>query len=1001
MTCPDENTLLAYCARSLGAAEARAVETHLDACSTCLALVAEAARGSDPSTLLDVKSPERPDTGRLHVPDAELQRGTVLGRYVVIDRVGSGGMGVVLSAYDPQLDRKVALKLVRSLQGDGARELEQRLLREAQAVARLSHPHVITVFDVGTVDGRLFMAMEFIEGRTLRQWLKEQPRTWREVLAAFRQAGQGLAAAHAAQLIHRDFKPDNVLVDARDRVRVTDFGLARLPEGSPALPPESLPEGVTPTPGPVDLTRTGSIMGTPAYMPPEQWKGEPGDARGDQFSFCVALYEALFGIRPFAKGQPPDFSRLQPPSKETGVPSWVRRAVVRGLSVSPADRHPSMDSLLEALSRTPTHKYTWWALGSGALAVVGALLLVSKGASEPCDGAPARMAAVWSKARGESVKRALAATHSPLAAEAADAVVRNLEDYARSWEEGYVWTCQSTRVRQEQPESVLALRMACLDSRLQSLGVFADVLEHADAPLVAKAAEASQKLPRVSDCARVESLLAVVPPPEGPGVTAKLADARAKLARAQVLLETGRYAQGLGDAQAVLTVARELAYRPLEAEALHAMGWFELRLAHYAEAEQRWTESMRAALAGRHDLLAARSETDLVFVTGYELERADRGLEHAAQARALLERTGPAEEVEAQIEHNLGAVAFGEGLLPQAREHFERAAAIRERVLGADHPDTAKSLTNVARIRLRQDAPGEALALYQRVLDIQRKRLGARHPAVADTLVLMGEVRQHLEGPAAVVPLYTEALEIRGAMLGDTHLDTVRLHNQLGLVHEAMGTFTLARQEHERALALSVQAFGEEHVEYALSLEYLARLEEAQGTLPEALTRYAKVLALQERLSGPRSNATLRVREERARALRKAGQAREAAAELEQVLAARTATDGTGHAMLVSGLTELGRTWLDLKEPRKARAVIERALDIIRPLGWSAVRTAELQFELARARWDAGEDRTQALTLADQALITFQQAGPTWRTQAENVQRWQQARRPSPAAATR
>ncbi|MGE6762075.1 tetratricopeptide repeat protein [Corallococcus interemptor] len=999
MTCPDENTLLAYCAHSLGAEEARGVEAHLDACSTCLALVAEAARGSEPSTLPDVKAV--PDTGRLRVADAELQRGTVLGRYVVIDRVGSGGMGVVLSAYDPQLDRRVALKLVRSLQGEGARELEQRLLREAQAVARLSHPHVITVFDVGTVDGRLFMAMEFVEGRTLRQWLKEQPRTWREVLAAFRQAGQGLAAAHAAHLIHRDFKPDNVLVDGQGRVRVTDFGLARLPEGTMALPPHALPEGITPTPGPVDLTRTGSLMGTPAYMPPEQWKGEPGDARGDQFSFCVALYEALFGVRPFARGQPPDFSRLQAPPKETRVPAWVRRAVVRGLSVSPADRHPSMDALLENLSRTPPHRRTWWALGSGAFALAGALMLVSKGASSPCDGAPARLASVWNPARAAKVTQALTATGSPLASEAAEAVARNLADYAHDWEAGYTQTCQATRVRQEQPESVLALRMACLDSRLQSLGVFADVLEHADAALVGRAAEASQKLPRVSDCSRVESLLSVVPPPEGPGVAAKLADARATLSRAQVLLETGRYAQGLGDAQAALAVARELAYRPLEAEALHAMGWFELRLARYAEAEQRWTESMRAALAGRNDLLAARSETDLVFVTGYELEHADRGLEHAAQARALLERTGPAEEVEAQIEHNLGAVAFGEGQLPQARDHFQRAAAIRERVLGADHPDTAKSLTNVARLRLRQDAPVEALALYQRVLDIQRKRLGARHPAVADTLVLLGEVRQRLDGPAAVVPLYTQALEIRTAMLGETHLDTVRLHNQLGRVHEAMGTFALARQEHERALALTVQAFGEDHVEYALSLEHLAQMEEQQGALPEALARYAKVLALQERLSGPRSGAVLRVREEQARVMRRSGRAREAAAELEQVLAAREATDGPRHALLVSVLTEQARTWLDLKEPKKARAAAERALDIIRPLGWSAVRTAELQFELARARWDASEDRPQALTLAAQALLTFQQGGPTWRTQAENVQRWQQTRRPSPAAATR
>ncbi|MFP2913550.1 serine/threonine-protein kinase, partial [Pyxidicoccus sp. 3LFB2] len=290
--------------------------------------------------------PEQPLARPVMTPSLatdDVRRGAVLGRYVVLDKLGAGGMGVVLSAYDPKLDRKVALKLVRSLKGHGAAELQQRLLREAQAVARLSHPHVIAVFDVGTVDERLFMAMEFVEGPTLRKWLTATKRDWREVLAAFQQAGQGLAAAHAAGLVHRDFKPDNVLVDTRGRVRVTDFGLARfehvpasvLPSG--ALSPEAVPQD--------GLTRTGSLLGTPGYMAPEQWDGQEVDARGDQFSFCVALHEALYGVRPFARGTPPDFTQLQPIPAQTPVPAWVRRVVLRGLSVAPEARFTSMDAL--------------------------------------------------------------------------------------------------------------------------------------------------------------------------------------------------------------------------------------------------------------------------------------------------------------------------------------------------------------------------------------------------------------------------------------------------------------------------------------------------------------------------------------------------------------------------------------------------------------------------------------------------------------------------------
>ncbi|MCY1031369.1 tetratricopeptide repeat protein [Corallococcus sp. BB11-1] len=996
MNCPDENTLLAYCARSLGAAESRAVEAHLDACSACLALVGEAARGSEPSTLPDDARPERPDTGRARAQDDAVRRGTVLGRYVVIDRVGSGGMGVVLSAYDPQLDRKVALKLVRSLRGDGAQELEQRLLREAQAVARLSHPQVITVFDVGTVNGRLFMAMEFVEGRTLRQWQKERPRPWQEVLAAYRQAGQGLAAAHAAHLIHRDFKPDNVLVDGQGRVRVTDFGLARLPEGTTALPPDTLPDSMTPSSEPVALTRTGSLMGTPAYMPPEQWKGEPTDARGDQFSFCVALYEALFGIRPFARGQPPDFGRVQSPSPEVRVPAWVRRAVLRGLSVARAERYPSMDALLDALTRDPTRRRAQLALGTGVLTAMAALtvMLVLRGASNPCAGAPERTASVWDEARSAKVQQALLATGSPLAAEAADAVARNLTDYARAWEQGYTQTCQATRVRQEQPESVLALRMACLDSRLESLGVFADVMEHADAPLVEKAAEASQKLPRVSECARVESLLAVVPPPEGPGVAEKLEGARTRLGRARVLLGTGRYAQGLEEARAALAVARELGYRPLEAEALHEQGSLEYELARYEDAQRSFTDAMRAALAGRHDLQALKAATELVFITGFELADEERGLDMAAQARALLERSGPEEELASRLENHLGAVHFGLGLLPQASEHYERSLAIRERLLGPDHLDTARVLTNLAMVRKRQGHPREALRMYEQAIAVQQRQLGPHHPSVASTLIVLADARRALEGLKTTLPLYLQALELRRTALGETHLDTLRLQNDLGRLHEDLGQWDEARRYHEDVLARTGQTHGTEHEEYAQSLEFLARMEERQGHLDAALQGFTRAHALQQRRKGPTHFDTVRMREERAVVLRKLGRTREARAELEAMLALKEAEDGAEHPWLVSSLTELARTYLAMKEPQRARVAAERALAIIRPLGWSPERQGQLQFELARALWDAGTERAQALALADTALAAFTEGGEPTAELAQAVLRWRQGRAP-------
>jgi serine/threonine protein kinase len=347
-------------------------------------------------------------SARSSVPDR-------FGRYVILDELGEGGLSVVYSAYDPELDRKLAIKLVRT--GKAGGEPHTRLLREAQAIARLSHPNVIQVFDAGESEGQLFVAMELIHGQTLRAWLRHEQldywarspndrdaagsprltrrtksfelaraRPWQETLAVFIEAGRGLAAAHAAGVIHRDFKPDNVMIDRDRRVRVLDFGLARS-MGHGATPERSI-EGVGPDTGSVlgtDLTRTGTIMGTPAYMSPEQLDGAPSDARTDQFSYCVALYEAVFGERPFG-GQ--SLAALmasisqgpKPPPTGATVPLGLWPMLRRGLARAPLGRYPSMDDLLvdlqSLIQSRPRRWRRWlrWVGGGAASAAVAGLL---------------------------------------------------------------------------------------------------------------------------------------------------------------------------------------------------------------------------------------------------------------------------------------------------------------------------------------------------------------------------------------------------------------------------------------------------------------------------------------------------------------------------------------------------------------------------------------------------------------------------------------------------
>jgi formylglycine-generating enzyme required for sulfatase activity len=330
-----------------------------------------------------------------NVTAGDLQTGARIGRYVVIESVGSGAMGVVYGAYDPQLDRKVALKLLKP--GQGATErAKARLLREAQAMARLSHPNVVAVHDVGVFEDQVFLAMEFLAAGTIKSWLADKPRSWREILGVFAAAGRGLAAAHAAGLVHRDFKPDNVLLDKEGRPRVVDFGIARQAEGTgdddvdsqPGRDPVDVAKSLRESSGNVapllTLTKTGAMVGTPAYMSPEQFMGERGDDKSDQFSFCVALYEALYGERPFAGNDVISISvnvtqgELRPLPKDRGVPAWIRRVILRGVKADPAARWPSMTALIAALEDDPAVRLRRRLVAGGTIAAVAAALLVAR-----------------------------------------------------------------------------------------------------------------------------------------------------------------------------------------------------------------------------------------------------------------------------------------------------------------------------------------------------------------------------------------------------------------------------------------------------------------------------------------------------------------------------------------------------------------------------------------------------------------------------------------------
>jgi predicted Ser/Thr protein kinase len=314
------------------------MEAHLDACEQCRRAVAAAASDFTlPATVVST----------------ELTPGMRVARYEIQRELGRGGMGVVYLARDITLDRLIALKLLHARHDEAA---QARLLREAQVMARLSHPNVVPVFELGDWRGELYLTMELVSGRTLAAWLKAAPRTSAEILSTFIEAGRGLAAAHAAGIVHRDFKPENVLVGHDGRVRVTDFGLSR-PGSAVVLPPFASPL----------ITREGALAGTLAYMAPEQLDGKPADERSDQFSFCVALAEALLGARPFEGENWSTLARAHAelPRLKGNLPSRVRKVLQRGLSADPSRRYSSMVGLLDTLLAKPRHA-PWLALAGVA-----------------------------------------------------------------------------------------------------------------------------------------------------------------------------------------------------------------------------------------------------------------------------------------------------------------------------------------------------------------------------------------------------------------------------------------------------------------------------------------------------------------------------------------------------------------------------------------------------------------------------------------------------------
>ncbi|MEZ4383837.1 MAG: tetratricopeptide repeat protein [Nannocystaceae bacterium] len=815
----------------------------------------------DSRTLMDIGSTGQ---GRPRGDD-EREHPSELGRFLVLRQAGAGGMGVVYVAYDPELDRKVAVKLLHPNVSGSDREANARvrLIREAKALARLSHPNVVSVYDVGTYRGRVFIAMEFIQGVSLSAWLFEERRAPAEVVARLVAAGRGLAAAHREGLVHGDFKPDNILVDEAGRVRVVDFGLASAPDegsGSGEARRAALSDSL-----PIDLsariTRSGAFAGTPAYLAPEQFDGAHRSARSDQFSFCVSLYEGLYGARPFA-GE--DVKALRhaiwcgppPEPRERAVPAWLRRIVLRGLSVDPAERFPDMDALLAALERDPSRRRRRIALGIAVAAAIVVAALAYRGylirslaeRQGLCAGAQEELVGVWDPARRRAAEAAFLATGLPYAVDAWERTAARLDARADAWVAMHGEACRATHLRGEQSAALLDLRMACLQRRLVETRSLVDVLADADAGVVENAAQAVERLGDLDACADAASLLSAQAPARSEAAQAAVAELRELLARARALEVTARLDAARALAEQAVGAAEAVGEGPLIAEALLVRGRILEGLGD-PQATAALRDAFFAAEATRDDVLPARAALELMHsaVQRLDLEGGEMWSRHLA---ALTERLGDARPsarrtLEAEHASVLGTLHVHAGRLDAAESAYRRALALSPADDDADHR-VAGIYNNLGNLHVRRGALAEAAVELERSAALYRELLGAKHPRVAIALNNLGELALRQGAFAEADAAYREAREILVAALGPRHPNVGVVENNLGDVAIERREHDAAIDHYERARAIFTATIGEGTPPLAYPLTGLAEAKLARGEVEGARALLEEALPLRE-----------------------------------------------------------------------------------------------------------------------------------------------------------
>ncbi len=831
------------------------LEVHIDACEHCRQMVAALATAR--TMAVGTPGPES-ETGE------DVDR--VGDRYEIKRVLGRGGMGTVYLAHDRTLGRDVALKVHRAGSGN------DRLQREALAMAKLAHPNVVTVFEIGTFEDRLYVAMEYVRGGTFREWLAHG-HSWKQILAMLEEVGAGLAAAHDAGLVHRDLKPENILVAMDGRPRVSDFGLARVGASVTPVPDDSAPIE--------KITVTGAVIGTPAYMAPEQLAGDVVDARSDQFAFCVVAWEALFGQRPWGGTTLKELEKAihkheLKPSRD--VPERVRKVIERGLAIEPGDRFVDVRTLLAALRSATAPRTRWWIAASvlGTALVVGGSYAAYRQVSE-------RRHEAACLAAGDSVRKLVApdmrtAIHDAFAATGVPFADSSFQ-HAEAVLGRYADTLATKTVAVCRDDKAPAVQRSCLDEHRAQLATYVDALTHADAAAVQRAPDVAWSILDAQVCDHPESAPVL-----------RHDDAEA-LAEVRTLEDQGKFKEAAAQAQAIVTRAHDAKDQQLELAALFDLADAQHEIDPYALSKIQHRAETLAESLGR-DVDAARA---LVALGNFEgIEHHDYAAAHADfdLAKAKLARLGDTNLVlRGNVQITEAQVFMYEGRLGEAESSVRSGVAALRQALGPDHPKLGIASAVLSQILDFENKHEEALTAARDAERIMISAYGEQYPMLAG--VWMAEAQSLMATQKT----------------GD------------------------ARALLQRADAMFAKYYGSNNETRAKILVSLGELETAENHFDAAVKDYRDALAIVERLAGPTSEEAGGLHRDVAYALALQQKLDEAIPEAEKGVAILDALGPAGEPRLIGALTELANMYT--AKGRSGIAAARRAVALAekRPAG--------------------------------------------------------------------